>query len=113
MISQQDKDRLIADVVVAVTEAVRDEIQKNACPLNEEERSASKMLYGLYTDLGDGDIKKGVRKMRVLFDFMGGIYSKRSIVTGAVFAAMVFAVIGFVGNAFIEGIVMVFKSAVK
>ena len=96
----------------AIREAVRTavgEAMSNHCPLTEQERKSVPHLYGLFRDMGDGDIDRGIRKFRAVFQFTGAIYSWRNIVSGAVLLAAILAVFGWLGKVLIAGLVGTIK----
>ena len=71
-------------------------IKKYGCILPEAEKDAASMWYGLLADVGDGDIKTGVRRTRNFLGFLGNMYNKKNVVSGLMFMVFITAMIGAV-----------------
>jgi len=93
-----DQNKLIADITTAVTIAVRDEISSCMCPLAAEDRKEIPLLYDVYKELGNGNLAQGIRRSRSLFMFVGDIYNRKTMVTGAVLAMIVLGAFGMLGK---------------
>ena len=94
----------IDDIKQAVKEAVTEAMTAH-CPLSERERKSAPHLFGLLNDIGDGDIDRGIRRFRAVFQFTGSIYNWRNIVSGAVILAGILAVFGWFGKVFLSGLI--------
>ena len=81
--------------VSILTHEDRNFIKSNGCFLPDHDKEAVKMWYGLLTDIGDGDIKAGVRRTRDFFAFISNMYNKKNVVSGLVFGGFCLAVIGW------------------
>lgn len=107
---RSERDMFLDEIKLVVTEAVSDGM-KSHCPLSEEERRSVPHLYGLFKDMGDGDIDRGIRKFRAIFEFTGAIYTRKNLITGSLILGGFAAVFGWLGKVLIAGIIHVIKSA--
>ena len=74
--------------------AIDKRMNEIACPLEEKERQSVKRLYGMLNDIGDGDTDKGIRLVRNMFTFVASVQTKKTVVTGAIFAVFVLGLTG-------------------
>lgn len=71
-------------------------VLEEGCPLkNTQDREAVLHLYGLFRDYGEGDISKGIRKFRILINFVDSVQSKKNLAIGASFTIVVATLIGW------------------
>lgn len=79
-------------------EIIRTEVKDCACPLNAEDRQAVPLLYDVFKDLGDGNLGQGIRRSRNLFKFVGDIYNRKNMATGAVIVMVILGAFGMLGT---------------
>lgn len=99
---------LLKLITGAIKEAVSEALESH-CPLTVQERKSVPHLYGLFRDMGDGDIDRGIRKFRAVFEFSGSVYNWRNIVSGALILAGVMAVFGWLASLFVSGLAAAIK----
>jgi len=98
IVTDIDQNKLIADITTAVTTAVREEIRAHQCPLSSEDKQQVPLLYDVFKDLGDGNLAAGVRRSRNLFKFVGDIYNRKNMVSGAVMVMVILGAFGMLGT---------------
>lgn len=100
------QDDLVASITAAVITALenrlhtmeitlRDEIKQAGCPVEIEERRAIPDLYSMFREMGEGDSRKGITRIRRYFVFVESLYNKKAVVSGAVFSLTILALIGW------------------
>ena len=93
------QEELISEITASVTKSVMqamdEKLAGHMCPLNPNDRRVVPDLYSMFRDLGDGDLSKGIRKMRRFFVFIENMYNKKTVFTGTIFALSILAFSGF------------------
>ena len=100
------QEQLIADITASVVKSFTTEIkevenrlmleiQKHGCPVEQSERRAIPDLYSMIREMGEGDSRKGITRIRRYFVFIESLYNKKAVVTGAVFSLTILSLIGW------------------
>lgn len=92
-----------------ILKEITETIRVHGCILPESEKDAVRMWYGLLTDIGDGDIKAGVRRTRDFFGFISNMYNKKNVLSGLIFGGFCLAVIGWLIKIAATGLLEYFK----
>ena len=95
------QEQFVDAVRTAIAEDLRkalDEVKDSSCPLAAEDRKDVPLLYDVFKELGDGSLAQGIRRSRNLFKFVGDIYNRKNMATGAVIVMVILGAFGMLGT---------------